>query len=246
MPQPGEVWLADIPFTNGTASETAHPRFGALKTIHAIVAQSISRTHVDTDHAGRDAGQLVAGLVIDNAQKLVRAGNRQVIRPLGGGALEISVRGEHLDLAGIVAQRLAVQPENAEDDFADLIGLVGRERQVTGHLRAAGLFPGGVAMDGRQHRPARGPIFRLKFFDELNPPEIRRLLDRKRAAIDKRPVHAARAVAVTGFGIERDDGVERAGLKLGKFAQGSLNSTSMPFRVRLAPTSTPIFLMASR
>src|SRR5581483_7512489 len=156
---------------------------------HLYLTDSIPWIHIDADEAGGDAGELLAGFVVDNAKEFMRAGQGKVGGPLGGGALEITIGGERLDRAGKVTELFAVQPQDAEDDFANLIGLIGRQRHVTGDVGLGLLAPGSVAMDGRHDGTAGRPISRDEFVHKLDFRKVGRLLDGERAAENKGAEH---------------------------------------------------------
>ena len=72
-----------------------HPRVSVART--GDEHQRGAGRDVDTAEPGGDAGKFLAGFIIDDAEKFMRAGKREVGGPLGAGALEITVGGEGFD-----------------------------------------------------------------------------------------------------------------------------------------------------
>ena len=138
----------------------------------------ITRRHVYTHHARRDAREFLARFVIDNSKQLMRTRNGEIVWPLGGSALEIPHRLERFDFSLELAQLLAVEIENAERDLANAPGVIRWQGHVTEHLGLFGLSPRRVAADREHDLSAIPPVLRLEFFHELNPAEIRGLLNR--------------------------------------------------------------------
>src|SRR6187455_3395932 len=111
----------------------------------------------------------------------MRARQREIVRPFRGCALKISLRLERFNFPLELAELFSIETQNAERDLANAGRLIWRQRHVAEHLRFSGLTPGRVAANGKHYRTALLPMFGLEFFNELNPAEIGRLLDRKRA-----------------------------------------------------------------
>src|SRR6185437_6887356 len=132
-----------------------------------------------------------------DAKQMIRAGGRQIARPLRDGALEIALSLKRFDPAFKPAPRFSICAQDLEDDLANLLRLVWRERHKGGHLRFRVLCPGGVTTDGRHHRPARLPEGRFQLLNQLDLSEAFRLLHRQRTTVNERSKHPRPPIAAT-------------------------------------------------
>src|SRR5437870_3260137 len=177
----------------------------ATSPLENIAGALIPRLHVRAHHSRSDPRQFLARFVKDDAQQMVSPGPDQVARPLRDRPLKTSLRRERLYFAFVLAEFFPVQTQRAKHDPADLPVAIRRDSHESSDLRCRVLGPGRVTTDRHHDRAAYRPKGWFQSFHQLNPAQARRLLHRQRTAIRERAKNPLPAVAVTQFGIERDD-----------------------------------------